>query len=90
MNDLVVDSELTTTITYDKNTDASTTIVEGLLHSCPKAFLLNDWQSLFNITALSHCHDTAILAHIEDTVLLEDRAEHGLYNDGRSWVRDEA
>lgn len=39
--------------------------------------MVNNGQALLHIASLGHGHDTATL-HVQDAVLLEDRAKHGL------------
>jgi hypothetical protein len=90
MDDLVVDAELTTVVVEDEDTNASTTVVEGLLDAVHEVALVKDREALLDITTLSHADDAAILTDIEDTVLLEDGTQHVLNNDRRSRVRDEA
>lgn len=88
MNDLHVDSHLGAVVGDDKDTDAATARLESLLEAVPEAALVNDGQVLLDITSLGHGDDVAIL-HVEDAVLLEDRADHGLDHDAGGRVRDE-
>jgi len=78
MNDLVVNSKLTSSIVDDKNTDAATAIRKGLIQSRPQSTLVNDGKALLDITSLSHGNNAAIITDIEHAVSLEDRAEHVL------------
>jgi hypothetical protein len=41
--------------------------------------LVNDAQTLLDITSLGHADDQTITAHVEDAILLVDWAEHALY-----------
>jgi len=50
--------------------------------------LINDGNSLLDITSLGHGNNGTIL-DIKNSVLLEDRAEHGLDDDRWAWVGDE-
>jgi len=88
--DLVVDSHLLTIIGDDENADATTAVVEGLSQAVEKAALVKDGKTLLDIAALSHGDDATVLADVENAVLLEDRAEHVLDNDGWARVGDEA
>lgn len=90
MNDLVVDSELATSIIDDQNTNTAAAIGEGFIESRPQTALVNDRETLLDISSLSHSDNTAIIAHIEDTVLLEDGAEHVLDDDRGRRVGDKA
>lgn len=90
MDNLVVDAELAALVVDDENADAASAAVEGLGETLKEAALVDDGETLLDITSLGHGNDLAILTDVENTVLLEDRAEHVLDNDGRSWVGDEA
>jgi hypothetical protein len=41
--------------------------------------LVNDTQTLLDVTSLGHTDDQTITAHVEDAILLVDWAEHALY-----------
>jgi hypothetical protein len=90
VNDLVVDSHLHTIVIDDENTDAATAVVEGLGEAASQTTLVEDGKALLDITGLGHGDHAAVLADVENTVLLEDRTEHVLDNDGRGRVGDEA
>lgn len=89
MNDLVVNSEFLSTIVDDKNTNAATSIVEGLGETAEQVALVNDWETLFDITTLGHGNDATVITDVEDTVLLEDWARHVLDDNGWGWGGDE-
>ena len=88
MNDLHVDSELTAAIVEDKDTNAATAGLKGAGQAGPKVRLVNDRQGLLDVASLGHGDDNTVL-QVEDTVLLEDRAEHRLHDDAGGWVGDE-
>lgn len=90
MNDLVVDSHLHTIVVDDKDANAATAIVKGLGQAVEKVALIENWEALLDIARLGHGNDAAILADVENTVLLEDRTKHVLDNDGRGRVGNEA
>jgi hypothetical protein len=90
MDDLVVDSHLEALVVDDKDADAATAIVKGLRQALEEVALVEDREALLDIAGLGHGNNTAILADVENTVLLEDRAEHVLDDDGRGRVGDEA
>jgi len=90
MDDLVVNSKLTTTIIDDKHTNGTTSRVKRLLKTLGQFALVDDGDALLDITALGHGDDTTVITDVENTVLLEDRTEHVLDNDGWRWVGDEA
>lgn len=90
VNDLVVHSHLTTLVTNDKDTNATTTIVKVLTQTSKKIALVKDRQALLDVASLSHGNYVSILTDVEDAVLLEDRTEHVLNNDGGGWIGNEA
>ena len=89
VDDLVVDSHLHTVVVDDENADGATAVVEGLGKAGSKTALVKDGKALLDITRLGHGDNATVLTDVENTVLLEDRAEHVLDNDGRSRVGDE-
>jgi len=90
VDDLVVDSHLDTIVSDDEDADAATAVVERLGKALEEVALVEDGKTLLDITSLSHGNNTVILANVQDTVLLEDRAEHVLDDDRGGWVGDEA
>lgn len=88
MNDLEVDGELLAVVVEDENTETAAAGLESILQTAPEVGLVNDGEVLLDIAGLGHGDDEAIL-DIEDAILLEDRTEHGLDDDGRSRVGDE-
>ena len=89
VNDLVVNSHLHAIIVDDKDTDAASAIVERLCETGHEGALVEDGKALLDIARLGHGNDTTILTDVENTVLLEDRAEHVLDNNRRAGVADE-
>jgi len=79
-----------TIVIDDKNADAATTIVERLCQAGEKTALVKDRKTLLNIASIGHGNDGTVLTDVKNTVLLEDRAEHVLDNDGWLRVGDEA
>lgn len=90
MNDLVVDSKLTTSIVDHQHADTAAAIRKGFIESGPQTALVNDRKTLLDISGFSHSHNTAVITNIEDTVLLEDGTEHVLDNDRGRRVGHEA
>lgn len=88
VNDLHVNSELATVIVENENTDATAARLEGSAETGPQVGLINDGQALLDITSLGHGNNVATL-EVQDTVLLEDRAKHGLDNHAGGGVGDE-
>lgn len=87
VDDLHVNSKLAAVVIDDQDADGATAGLKGVLETRPEVGLLNDWQGLLDITGLGHGNNGTIL-HIEDTVLLEDGALHGLNNDAGGGVAD--
>jgi len=81
MDNFVVNSEFLALIVDDEDADAASAIVERLGKAFEQTALINDWQSLLDIAGLGHGNNTAILADIKNTVLLEDRTKHVLNDD---------
>jgi hypothetical protein len=90
VDDLVVDGELLTLIVDDEDADAAATVVEGLGQAVEEVALVKDGETLLDIASLGHGDNAAVLADVENTVLLEDRTKHVLDDDGGGRVGDEA
>ena len=90
MDDLVVDSHLHTIILDDEDADTASAVVEGLAEAGVETALVKDGKTLLDIARLGHGDNATVLTDVENTVLLEDRTEHVLDNDGRGRVGDEA
>lgn len=89
MDDLHVNNELATMVGDDQGTEAASATVECLRETLPEVGLVDDTDSLFNITSLSH-GDNGAIVHVKDTVLLKDGTKHGLDNNTWAWVLNEA
>ena len=89
VDDLHVDSHLAAVIGDDQDADRAAARLEGLLEAAPEVALVDDRQVLLDIAGLGHGNDGAIIAHVEDAVLLEDRSKHRLDDDARGRVGDE-
>jgi hypothetical protein len=89
VDDLVVDSHLTTIIADDEDANAATAVVEALSEAAEEVGLVNDREALLDITSLGHGDDVAVITDVKNTVLLEDRAEHVLDNNRGAGVADE-
>jgi hypothetical protein len=81
MNNLVVNYQLAATIIDDQCSNTSSAICESCLNPAIKTTLVNDPQTLLDITSLGHADDQTITAHVKDAILLVDWAEHALYID---------
>ena len=89
MDNLHIDSHLAAVVGDDQDADGTAARLKGLLEATPEVALVDDRQVLLDIAGLGHGDDGTIIAHVEDAVLLEDRAEHGLNDDARCRVGDE-
>lgn len=85
MDDLHVDGHLAAVVGDDQDADGAAARLEGLLQAAPEVALVDDGQVLLDVAGLGHGDDAALL-HVEDAVLLEHRAEHGLDDDARGRV----
>jgi hypothetical protein len=88
MEDFHLDGELTSMVTEDEDTNTTTTTLEGFGETGPELRLIDDGNGLLDITSLGHSNNSAIL-EVKDTILLEDRTQHGLDDNTWAWVRDE-
>lgn len=57
MDNLHVDTKLTTLIRDDEDANGATASVESLLETTAEVGLVDDWQALLNITGLGHGND---------------------------------
>lgn len=89
MDNLVVNDELSATVIDDESSNAAPTIVKGTTNLVVQTALVNDRQTLLDITSLGHADNSTTLWHVEDAVLLEDGSQHALYDDRWLWVTDE-
>lgn len=87
MHDLHVNGELIAVVVEDKDANAATASVESAGQTGPEVGLLADGKALLDVAVLGHGDDVAI-RHVQDAVLLEDRAHHGLHNNAGSGVGD--
>lgn len=90
MDDLEVNNELTATVVDDKGTDGATAVGEGISNALGQTTLSDNGEGLLDVTVLGHGGEGTVTVDVEDTVSLEDGAEHSLDNHGRRRVGDEA
>jgi hypothetical protein len=88
VDDLEVDGELLAVVVKDEDSDAATARLESGGETAPEVGLVDYGQVLLDVTSLGHSDNIAVL-EIKDTVLLEDRTEHGLDDNARGRVGDE-
>lgn len=85
---LHVNSEFPAAIVEDEDADAAVAGVEGLVQTSPEVGLVDDGEASLDIAGLGHGDDATIL-DVQDTVLLEDGAKHGLDDNAGGGVGDE-
>lgn len=89
MDDLHINSKLATVVVQDDDADGAAAGLEGLVETVPEVGLVDDWEGLLDVASLSHSHNVTIMK-IQDTVLLENRAQHSLNNHTWGWAANEA
>lgn len=90
MDDLVVDNKLATAIVDDQGADASATLGEGITDTVEETTLVNNRETLLDVTRFGHGNNAAVVTQVKDAVGLVDRAKHALDHNGWGWVGDEA
>jgi len=88
VHDLVVDSKLLTVVRDDEHTDGAGTAAKGLLETRPEVALVNDLETLLDLTSLGHGNELTIITDVDETVLLEDGAEQAVEDHGGRGVGD--
>jgi len=63
-------------------------VAESLLQAAPEVSLVNNLQALFDLTSLCHGNQSPVITDVNEAVLLEDRSEKGVEDNGRRRVRD--
>ena len=88
MENLHVDSKLLAIVVEDKDADAATARLESLAEAAVEVGLVDKGKTLLNVTGLGH-GDNVTVGHVQNTVLLEDGAKHGLHDNAGGRVGDE-
>jgi hypothetical protein len=78
VDDLVVNNQLTAPIVDHQCSNTPPAVCESGIDLAIEPTLVDDSDTLLNITSLGHADDQAIRTHIKNAVLLVDRAEHAL------------
>lgn len=89
MNDLHINDQLPATIIDDQHTHTAPAVRESTIDPLEQTTLVNNRQTLLDVSRLGHGDDQAVVADVQDTVLLENRAQHGLHDDAGGRVADE-
>lgn len=90
VDNLVVDGQLLSLIVDNKHTNGTGTVAESLFQSGDEVALVDDLKTLLDLTSLGHGNESAVIADVNEPVLLEDRAQEGVEDDRRRGVRDNA
>jgi len=88
MDDLVVNGQLLPVVIDDKNTDRPRSVTKGILELTPKMTLVNNLETLLDLTALGHGDQFSIITDVDKSVLLEDGSEKRMENDRGRRVGD--
>jgi len=88
VDDLVVNSQLLSLVVKDQNPDGTRALAERLPDLVVEVALVNDLQSLFDLTILGHGDELAVVTDVDEPVLLEDRSQKGVEDNGWRWVGD--
>jgi len=86
VDDLVVNSQLLSVVSKDQNPDGTRALAERLPKLVEKVALVNDLQSLLDLTRLGHGDELAVVTDVDEPVLLEDRSQKGVEDNGWRWV----
>jgi len=88
VDDLVVNSQLLSVVSKDQNPDGTRALAERLPKLVEEVALVNDLQSLLDLTRLGHGDELAVVTDVDEPVLLEDRSQKGVEDNGWGWVGD--
>lgn len=72
MNDLHVNTELTTLVRDDQDANGSTTSVKGVLETTSEVGLVNDGEGLLDITRLGHGNNCDSVSKRDEVGLKEE------------------
>ena len=89
VDDLVVNHQLPTTVVDDHGSNAASAVCKSGIDLGVEPTLVDNPETLLDITSLGHADDSAVRTHVENAVLLVDRAEHALHIDAGLWVAHE-
>jgi len=82
MGNLVVNRELLAVVRDDQNPHGTRSTAIGLLETTPQVALVNNLQSLLDLTSLGHGNQLAVVTDVNEPVLLEDGAQERVEHDG--------
>lgn len=88
VHDLVVNSHLLSVVANNQDLEGTGTLSIRLLDLVDQVALVNTLQSLLNLAILGHGNESVVITDINKPVLLEDRTQEGMEDNGWRWVRD--
>jgi len=88
MHELVIDGQFLSMIRDDQNTDRSASLAKGFPELIVEVALINNFETLLDLTRLGHGNELAIITDVNEAVLLEDGSEERVENNGWRWMRD--
>jgi len=88
MHNLVVDCKLLAVVRDDKHTNGTGTTAESLLQAAPQVTLVNNLQALLDLAGFGHSNKLVVIANVDETVLLEDRAKQRMEDNRGGGMRD--
>jgi len=80
VDNLVVNSQFLSVIRDDQDANRSRAMAESLLQLAPEMALVNNLETLLDLTGLGHSDELAIVANVDEAILLKDRAEQRVEN----------
>jgi hypothetical protein len=83
-----INDQLAAAVAENQHADAAVARLESLGQAAPEARLVGDGDTSLDIARLGHGNNSALL-EVQDAVLLEDGAEHGLDDDAGGRVGHE-
>lgn len=83
MHNFVINRELLPSISNYEDADGARATSKSFLQARPEMALVNNLETLFDFTSLSHGDKLSIFPYVNQTVLLEDRAQEGVENNRR-------
>lgn len=90
MHGLVVDCKFLALVGDDQHSHGARTLAVRLAELVEEVALVDDLETLLDLTGLGHGDELAIVTDVDETVLLEDGAEERVEDHGGRRVRDHA
>lgn len=80
VNNLVINSQFLSMVRDDQDANRSGTVTESLLQLAPEMALVDNLETLLDLTGLGHGDELAIVTDVDEAVLLEDGTQQGVEN----------